>query len=138
MTPSLVVCFPVLSCPLVIPLSLLLLFSYSSLSPLSCAFSPLSHSSSCFLLFRFLFASLLFLISLPLLSAKSQKVGNGKHTNRIILEHTQGSVLTRAHQSLVVAGQCHGDEAHGDGAGLCCFGVSHPVLWMYWNLRGRG
>lgn len=39
-----------------------------------------------------------------------------KRTNRIVLEHTQRSVLTRAHEGLVVAGQGHGDEAHGDGA----------------------
>lgn len=39
-----------------------------------------------------------------------------RRTDGIVLEHAQRSVLTRAHEGLVVASQGHGDEAHGDGA----------------------
>lgn len=50
------------------------------------------------------------------------KTDGSEHTNGIVLEHAQRSVLTGAHKGLVIAGHGHGDEAHRDGAGLCCFG----------------
>ena len=47
-------------------------------------------------------------------------------TNRIVLQHRQGTVGTWADQRLVVAGHGHGDEAYGDGAGLDYMEVSIP------------
>ena len=44
-----------------------------------------------------------------------------KRTNRIILEHAERSALARPDHGSVVAGQGHGDEADGDGAGFCCW-----------------
>lgn len=41
-------------------------------------------------------------------------------TNWIVFQHAQRTVGTWADQRLVVAGHGHGDEAHGNGAGLDC------------------
>jgi hypothetical protein len=89
--------------PLFVSLHLLSLFSPSSL-PLS----SLSPPSLSLLLFS-LFFPLSFPPFFPSLSLclSLLDVGNGaqdKLTNRIVLEHTQRSVCTRAHQRLVVAG----------------------------------
>ena len=44
----------------------------------------------------------------------------GNRTNGIVLDHAERAVCSGAHERLVVAGQRHADEAHSDGAGLCC------------------
>lgn len=48
-------------------------------------------------------------------------------TNRIVLQHRQRTVGTWADQRLVVAGHGHGDEAHGDGAGLDYMEGQHSI-----------
>ena len=60
------------------------------------------------LLFLFLAPSLFFHVSHP---GERQS-----HTNRVVLEHAQRSMLARSDKSLVVTGQGHGDDAHRDGA----------------------
>lgn len=51
----------------------------------------------------------------PIRRAKEEEI-KVELTNRIVLQHAQRSVDSWSNQGLVVAGEGHGDQAHGDGS----------------------
>ena len=91
-------------------------------------------------LFFFFFFFFFFLLCFLLLLCAKTYGNEQKRTNRIVFKHTQRSVLTRSHERLVVAGQGHGDEADGDGAGFCCvvaFALANSSLQLCAKRRKR-
>lgn len=49
------------------------------------------------------------------------RIGWERRTDRIVLEHAQRLMRARPLHCAVVAGHGHGDEAHHNGTGLCCW-----------------
>ena len=69
---------------------------------------------------------------MPMLPGKSR----GSRTDWIVFEHTQRLMRSRSLHCAVVARHGHRDEAHHDGARLCCSdGVVSAVLRIL-ELRG--